>query len=100
MPDDNTEARGNVECHVLRGSDGSLYILSEEVMNQHRIPPEEADAALEALEAQVEVSGFARGPSSRSLPQPGQFNLVVKAPFQLNNPKPFVPTASTWFDIV
>lgn len=98
MSDETSESRGLTECSVFRGEDGSLYVLSQELLDAHRIPPEEAQAALEALEAQTEVAGFAS--QGFGAPRAGEFQLVVRAPFELKGPpvKPFVPTASTWWD--
>jgi hypothetical protein len=87
-----------VDCTILQGSDGALYLMSEDTMRDHRIEPESADTILDILAEQCSVGGFTFE-SQQPVPSEGTFRLLGEAKFNRPISKIGVPTADGWWDI-
>lgn len=90
MTEEEAAADDSEQFHVLRGPDGSLYMLSDTNLDRHRVPDDVAPALLEAYESQGEVSGFAR----RDV---GSFEILASGPLARSTDAE-LPPIDTWVD--
>jgi hypothetical protein len=90
-PDADTKA---VNCMIVEDPDGSLYLISEDVLKAHRLPDEVAGplrAAYARQRDQAAVDGL--GAAAASFQILGQGPVVRRRGLT-------VPTMDTWFDMM
>ncbi|MEX1009281.1 MAG: hypothetical protein WD271_15780 [Acidimicrobiia bacterium] len=94
VDDAANEDTETVNCTILEGPDGSLYVLSDENLAAHRLRDDVAEALRSAYEEKPEVSGFkflAQAP-------PPAFQILAQGPV-VRRTGLTAPTQDGWFDI-